>query len=75
LGDRVFSIKLHKDRPMLLSLPQDSQPVQEMFERFFATESTTARVRAAEPLGFDPALWKRSMPRSCGFPRKPAAAA
>ena len=32
--------------------------IQEMFERFFATESTSARVRAAEPTGFDPALWR-----------------
>ena len=43
---------------MQLSLPADSVPVKEMFERFFATESTTARVRAAEPLGFDAALWR-----------------
>lgn len=43
---------------MQLSLPSDSIPVQEMFERFFATESTPARVRAAEPVGFDPELWR-----------------
>lgn len=42
---------------MKLGMPEDSLPVQEMFERFFATESTTARVRAAEPVGFDAALW------------------
>ena len=42
---------------MQLSLPDDSVPVKEMFERFFATESTPARVRAAEPVGFDRALW------------------
>src|ERR1700741_5104520 len=42
---------------MQLGMPDDSLPVQEMFERFFATESTSARVRAAEPVGFDPALW------------------
>ncbi|MDT0509916.1 acyl-CoA dehydrogenase family protein [Novosphingobium sp. MMS21-SN21R] len=43
---------------MQLSLPEDSVPVKEMFERFFATESTSARVRAAEPVGFDAELWK-----------------
>jgi alkylation response protein AidB-like acyl-CoA dehydrogenase len=43
---------------MNLELPEDSVPVKEMFERFFAAESTSERVRAAEPVGFDPALWK-----------------
>lgn len=43
---------------MKLNLPDDSAPLQEMFERFFADEATTARVRAAEPIGFDPALWR-----------------
>jgi alkylation response protein AidB-like acyl-CoA dehydrogenase len=43
---------------MKLTLPDDSLPVREMFERFFAAESTPARVRAAEPVGFDPALWR-----------------
>ena len=42
---------------MKLGLPQDSRPILEMFEGFFAAESTPARVRAAEPLGFDAALW------------------
>jgi alkylation response protein AidB-like acyl-CoA dehydrogenase len=42
---------------MKLALPDDSQPVQEMFERFFAAESTSVRIRAAEPVGFDQALW------------------
>ncbi|HKR86576.1 MAG TPA: acyl-CoA dehydrogenase [Phenylobacterium sp.] len=42
---------------MKLGMPEGSLPVQEMFERFFATESTSARVRAAEPVGFDSALW------------------
>ena len=42
---------------MHLVLPADSQPIQEMFERFFTAESTSARVRAAEPVGFDAKLW------------------
>jgi 3-oxochol-4-en-24-oyl-CoA dehydrogenase len=43
---------------MLLSLPNDSLPIKEIFERFFAAESTPSRVRAAEPVGFDPVLWR-----------------
>ena len=43
---------------MNLGLPDDSLQVREMFDRFFAAESTAAHVRAAEPSGFDPALWR-----------------
>ncbi len=43
---------------MKLGLPEDSLAVKETFERFFAAESTSARVRAAEPTGFDPKLWR-----------------
>lgn len=43
---------------MRLGLPEDSLPIKDMFERFFETESTPARVRAAEPVGFDAALWR-----------------
>jgi 3-oxochol-4-en-24-oyl-CoA dehydrogenase len=43
---------------MKLALPEDSQPIREMFERFFAAESTSERIRKAEPTGFDPALWR-----------------
>ncbi len=42
---------------MKLGLPEDSQPILDMFERFFEKESSVARVRAAEPVGFDRALW------------------
>lgn len=54
---------------MYLSLPEDSLPVKEMFERFFAAESTPARVRAAEPVGFDPALWKELVALDAPFMR------
>jgi alkylation response protein AidB-like acyl-CoA dehydrogenase len=40
-----------------LALPEDSVPVRDMFESFFANRSTSAHVRAAEPVGFDPQLW------------------
>ncbi|WP_297488076.1 acyl-CoA dehydrogenase [Acidocella sp.] len=59
---------------MLLSLPEDSQPVKDMFERFFAAESPTTRVRAAEPLGFDPALWRDLVALDAPFMRLSAEA-
>jgi alkylation response protein AidB-like acyl-CoA dehydrogenase len=43
---------------MKLGLPDDSVQIQEMFERFFAAESTSERIRKAEPVGFDPLLWR-----------------
>jgi alkylation response protein AidB-like acyl-CoA dehydrogenase len=59
---------------MKLELPEDSVAVQEVFERFFAAESTSARVRAAEPAGFDPALWRSLVSLEAPFMRVPAAA-
>ncbi|TGD70243.1 acyl-CoA dehydrogenase, partial [Mangrovimicrobium sediminis] len=43
---------------MNLSLPEDSLLIRDMFQRFFEGESTMERVRAAEPVGFDAALWR-----------------
>ena len=57
---------------MQLSLPEDSVPVKEMFERFFASESTSARVRAAEPVGFDSELWKELLSLEVPFMRMSA---
>jgi len=54
---------------MKLAMPEDSLPVQEMFERFFATESTPARVRAAEPVGFDAKLWQELVALDAPFLR------
>lgn len=54
---------------MQLSLPEDSAPVKDMFERFFATESTPARVRDAEPVGFDAELWKELVALEVPFMR------
>ena len=59
---------------MQLSLPEDSVPVKEMFERFFASESTSARVRAAEPVGFDRALWSELLALEVPFMRLSASA-
>jgi alkylation response protein AidB-like acyl-CoA dehydrogenase len=57
---------------MKLGLPADSVPVREMFERFFAAESTSARVRAAEPVGFDPVFWRQLVELDAPFMRLPA---
>ena len=54
---------------MNLAMPDDSLQVQEMFERFFAAESTPARVREAEPTGFDPALWRELVALEAPFMR------
>ncbi len=59
---------------MQLSLPEDSVPVKDMFERFFATEATPARVRAAEPVGFDAALWKELVALEAPFMRMASSA-
>ena len=59
---------------MQLNVPDDSVPVKDMFERFFATESTPARVRAAEPVGFDPQLWKDLLALDVPFMRVPGTA-
>jgi len=42
-----------------LSLSQDQLAVQAAFAEFFDKEASLERVRAAEPLGFDPELWAR----------------
>jgi alkylation response protein AidB-like acyl-CoA dehydrogenase len=54
---------------MKLALPEDSRPVKETFERFFAEKSSSARVRAAEPVGFDPQLWKQLVELEAPFMR------
>ncbi|OYX65869.1 MAG: hypothetical protein B7Y88_06700 [Sphingomonadales bacterium 32-64-17] len=59
---------------MQLSLPADSVPVKEMFEKFFAAESTVARVRASEPVGFDPDFWRELVGLELPFMRLAAEA-
>ena len=43
---------------MKLSLDTDQQAIVEAFDAFFTRESSPARVRAAEPAGFDASLWR-----------------
>lgn len=43
---------------MQLSLDTDQQAIVGAFDAFFARESSPARVRAAEPTGFDASLWR-----------------
>ena len=44
---------------MRLELTDDERAIDEVFGGFFRNECPPAVVRAAEPLGFDPALWAR----------------
>jgi alkylation response protein AidB-like acyl-CoA dehydrogenase len=44
---------------MKLDLTDDQRLLTESFSRLFREESTPARVRAAQPLGFDADLWRR----------------
>ncbi|OBI40157.1 acyl-CoA dehydrogenase [Mycobacterium kyorinense] len=43
---------------MDLSLTAEQRQLVDSFAAMYARESTSQRVRAAEPLGFDPRLWK-----------------
>ena len=43
---------------MNLELADDQLLLKESFERLFKAESSSVRVRAAEPAGFDAALWR-----------------
>ena len=42
-----------------LGLTPDQESIAELFDGFFANESPSAVIRAAEPLGFDPDLWAK----------------
>src|SRR6187549_3259198 len=44
---------------MQLDLGEDQRAIEEVFAAFFRRESVVAVVRAAEPLGFDAALWAK----------------
>ncbi|HXC38013.1 MAG TPA: acyl-CoA dehydrogenase [Burkholderiales bacterium] len=46
---------------MNLNISSEQQLLVEAFSKLFAAESSPARVRAAEPLGHDPALWRLLM--------------
>jgi alkylation response protein AidB-like acyl-CoA dehydrogenase len=54
---------------MNLSMSEDSLLVQDMFQRLFATESTSEHVRAAEPVGFDARLWRQLIELGAPFIR------
>jgi alkylation response protein AidB-like acyl-CoA dehydrogenase len=41
-----------------LALSEEQRLLRDAVATFMAEESTPARIRAAEPLGFDPALWR-----------------
>lgn len=54
---------------MNLSMTEDSLMIQDMFQKLFAAESTSERVRTAEPLGFDAALWRELVQIDAPFMR------
>lgn len=58
---------------MNLHLNEDQRLLQEAFAKLFANESTPARVRAAEPAGFDPALWVQCVEMGIPLMRVPEA--
>jgi alkylation response protein AidB-like acyl-CoA dehydrogenase len=57
---------------MNFGLSDDQNLLRETFERFFRAESSIARVRAAEPLGFDRALWDALLEMGALSMRAPA---
>lgn len=54
---------------MKLTMPEDSVMIKDMFQRLFTTESSPARIRAAEPLGFDHQLWQSLLQIDAPFMR------
>jgi 3-oxochol-4-en-24-oyl-CoA dehydrogenase len=46
---------------MDLALDEQQQELHDAYERFFERESSTTRVREAEPTGFDDALWSGAL--------------
>ena len=62
---------------MDLALSEDESSIDELFGTFFEKECPIARVRSAEPLGFDADLWQRYKDQNetaeiCFVPLNPA---
>ena len=57
---------------MNLELSQEQQMLRDSLERLFQKESASARIRAAEPLGFDRALWDELLALGLPLLRVPA---
>ena len=51
---------------MDLSLSGEQRQLVDSFAAMYARESTSQRVRAAEPLGFDSRLWKALLETGAG---------
>jgi alkylation response protein AidB-like acyl-CoA dehydrogenase len=58
---------------MNLELSEEQKLLQDAVDKFFRQESTSARVRAAEPRGYDEALWAEAAGMSLPMMRVPAA--
>jgi alkylation response protein AidB-like acyl-CoA dehydrogenase len=52
------SDRMAEEERMNLNLTEEQELLRTTFAELFAAESSCDRVRAAEPLGHDPALWK-----------------
>jgi len=59
---------------MNLNLNEDQQMLRDAAAKLFGTESTSARIRAAEASGFDPALWTEVVQMGLPLMRAPEAA-
>ena len=54
----ILTVDVHTLRRQDFSLSVEQQALRDAFAALFEKESPSARVRAAEPLGFDPDLWR-----------------
>ena len=59
---------------MKLAISEEQELLRQTFAEIFSAESSPERVRAAEPMGFDPALWKQLVETGALGVRVPEAA-
>lgn len=59
LGEGARGMDRFELRRQDFSLDENQEAVREAFAEFFSKESPTSVVRAAEPLGYDEALWSK----------------
>jgi alkylation response protein AidB-like acyl-CoA dehydrogenase len=55
----ILPVDVHALRRQDFSLSAEQQELRDVFAGFFEKECPSARVRAAEPLGFDAAFWQQ----------------
>jgi alkylation response protein AidB-like acyl-CoA dehydrogenase/enoyl-CoA hydratase/carnithine racemase len=62
-----------KEAPLNLHLDEEQGMLRDSLDRLFQKDSTSAAIRAAEPLGFDPALWSEIVALGIPLMRVPVA--